>query len=281
MTDDEIEQAAAEVLDVHGFDGTEPTDPLFIAREERIRLLPGRYDGCFDGRIEYRRTGDAGQFYLFYGEEVPPFRTAGRVRFSIAHELGHYYLPPHRDYLLSGQWHSSHSDASPAAARGREREANRFAAFLLMPAEAFRDQVRDQPGGFCTLKDVRRLAGGVFQTSVTSTAVRYVELNCEACCLIVADKGKVLWTSSSDDLARGGFGRPGRGQAAPAQSVTAKALAGSKLTPEKPLVDGPVHSSVWLDGRRGASMWEEVLLLSADGRTLTLLTPQERETDYD
>jgi hypothetical protein len=278
MTDDEIERVAAEVLEAYGLGDTFPVDPFLIAQEEQIELLPGVYDNCFDGRIEYRRADDVGRFYLFYAEEEPPFRPPGRVRFSVAHELGHFYLPPHREYLLSGVWHNSHSDADPRAARAREREANRFASELLMPRDAFIDAVRDQPGRFCTLKDLRRLANEVFQTSITSTALRYVQLNCEPCSLIVAEKGSVIWSACSDDLIRGGFGKLTRGQAVPPQSVTAKAVI-SSLSSSAPFIDGAVNSSVWLDGKRQAAMWEEVVLLTTFGRTITLLAPQDHNDD--
>jgi Zn-dependent peptidase ImmA (M78 family) len=46
-----------------------------------------------------------------------------RQRFTIAHELGHYFLS-----------HGSKSFAEPARGGRRERDAERFAACLLMPA---------------------------------------------------------------------------------------------------------------------------------------------------
>src|SRR5687768_4198009 len=100
MTDDEIEEKVNEVLNDHELEDTLPIDPLFIANEEGIDVLPGDYDGELEGRIEYHREDGVGQFYLMYGNEVLPFRPKGRVRFSIAHELGHFYMPEHRGYLL-------------------------------------------------------------------------------------------------------------------------------------------------------------------------------------
>lgn len=57
---------------------------------------------------------------------VSPGRGHGRRRFSIAHELGHYLL--HRDLIAAGM----------APGPQHEREANEFAAELLMPEEVIR-----------------------------------------------------------------------------------------------------------------------------------------------
>src|SRR4051794_26996765 len=67
-----------------------PVNPLAIAKEEGIELAPGRYGEKFDARIKF--IGSAKTFILFYRESCYG-PTEGRVRFSIGHELGHFYLP--------------------------------------------------------------------------------------------------------------------------------------------------------------------------------------------
>ena len=75
---------------------------------------------------------------------VNKFHSIGRKSFTIAHELGHYFL--HRELLDSNSemvsYIKSNSGKCPALARGceynqRETEANKFAAELLMPTEEF------------------------------------------------------------------------------------------------------------------------------------------------
>jgi hypothetical protein len=56
MNEADIEREAEAVLLAHELSAV-PVDPFHIARLEGVALLPGRYDGCFDGRIEYRRAG--------------------------------------------------------------------------------------------------------------------------------------------------------------------------------------------------------------------------------
>src|SRR4051812_9187301 len=108
MTVEAIERCANDVLAAHEIRSL-PVDPFYIAQQEKIALLPGDYDGCFDGRIEFRGRGAGGRFILYYAQPQAGSRPAGRVRFSVAHELAHFYLPQHRAYLLSGVWHGSHA----------------------------------------------------------------------------------------------------------------------------------------------------------------------------
>ncbi len=69
-----------------------------------------------------------------------------RRRFTIAHEIGHFVLHPQR---LSPE----RGGAVNAALREQEREADQFAAELLMPEPLVREAVVQQGG------DVERLAG--------------------------------------------------------------------------------------------------------------------------
>ena len=80
-----------------------PVDPFAIAEKEGIFLSPGDYGDSFDGRIEY--YPDLDEFCLFH-QQSGPLRSEERVRFTIAHELGHFYLPEHRNSLKNLDWHN-------------------------------------------------------------------------------------------------------------------------------------------------------------------------------
>jgi hypothetical protein len=277
MTDDDIDRVAKDVLRAFDLEEKLPVDPFLIAKEEDIRVLPGNYDNEFDGRIEYRRESGFGHFYLFFAEEELPFRPQGRVRFSVAHELGHYFLPEHRDRLLAGKSHGSHADF--VSKKEREREADRFAARLLMPTDLFEDEVRAMDS-YCTLKDLRRLASEVFHTSLTSTIRRYVDLNFEPCCLVLAENGVISWSICSEDMRDQALGWTDWGSRIPSASVTARAVI-SKLSGANLMTEGPIDSSVWFSRRNSCRLWEEVLLLSSSGRTLTYITPENKPDRFD
>lgn len=61
--------------------------------------------------------------------------TDERRRFTVAHEIAHWVCHRHGDPAVC------HLEAGAAPATGHEREANVFAADLLMPADAVRDAV--------------------------------------------------------------------------------------------------------------------------------------------
>lgn len=54
-----------------------------------------------------------------------------RQRFTIAHELGHFYLHPQKDAFVDYRNHKDNN--KDAATTIKERQANMFAAALLMP----------------------------------------------------------------------------------------------------------------------------------------------------
>jgi predicted transcriptional regulator len=81
-----------------------------------------------------------------------------RRRFSIAHEIGHFVLHP-------GQARYERGGAVNEAMRVREREANAFAAELLMPEHLVRQAVLEDGA------DARRLADR-FEVSVAAMSLR-------------------------------------------------------------------------------------------------------------
>lgn len=60
-------------------------------------------------------------------------RSQGRRRFTIAHELGHWYLHHMRNGIESRYCRSGEVGINVTTSRAPEREANQFAGALLMP----------------------------------------------------------------------------------------------------------------------------------------------------
>jgi hypothetical protein len=266
MTESRIERLSEEILEAHGLAGP-PVDPLALARRERIALAPGRYRG-FEARIEYWEEARGGRFYLFYAEAEPPRRPASRVRFSLAHEVGHYYLPDHHDYLVSGDWRGRRRRF--VAVRRLEREADWFAAALLMPRREFARRVLAL-GRPCRLGDLARLAGQVFQTSLLSAALRYAQLNFAPCCVVVSRGGELPYGRPSDELRRRD---PGPVAGIPAESVTGRLLA-ARAAGKAARDRGVVAAGVWFGRGGDRPLWEEVRVLGGTGLVLTYLALDE------
>lgn len=260
-----IEDAAFDVLVSLGADCL-PVAPTSIADQEGILLAPGFYGGCFDGRIEYRPL--LKRFIIYYADERAG-RVKGRVNFSLGHELGHFYLPEHRNYLLSGLWHGSHSEF--VSDNRLEREADWFAAGLLMPAELFKRQVGRFRQRICTLRDLKILAERL-TVSLTSAAIRYCECDIEASSVVLSRGGRVIYHVPSWEIMRLGFGAIARGTRIPPQSVTARLLGMVEDTSE--IVEDEVYAGAWYSGRWG-KLWEEATKLGSTGLCLTYLVREQ------
>lgn len=120
-----------------------------------LRGCDARIVGCGDRGL---LTIDSGQI-----EE--------RQRFSIAHELGHWLL--HRGQLMMCRSEEIESPSNPA--KGFERDADTFAAALLMPAYLFAPAVER-----VTRKEPWIQVGLLaeeFKTSTLATALRMVNLD--------------------------------------------------------------------------------------------------------
>ncbi|HEV3256738.1 MAG TPA: ImmA/IrrE family metallo-endopeptidase [Gemmataceae bacterium] len=266
MTQSDIERTAEEVLAAHGLTGL-PVDPMALARQEGIRLLAGRYGRGFDGRIEYCERPDGGHYYLFCPEEAPPGWPATRVRFSVAHELGHFFLRRHREYLVSGMWRGRRTEF--VSERRLEREANYFARAILMPPEPFVAYAR-RKGGPCTLADLAYLARQVFHTSIPSTAIRYAQLDLRPCAVVVSEAGRVLFSIRSRKMKHAGYARLDR---IPGPSLTGRLLL-AVARRSTPVTEGFVRADVWFESGPG-QLREEARVLGRVTRMITYLVLDE------
>lgn len=101
---------------------------------------------------------------------VKPSPVAGRVRFSIAHELGHWDLHRGQSFVCR----VDEPSANLATNRERERDADKYAAHLLMPRPIFNPRVKTF--GLLGFGELRTIAGE-FKTSLLATALRIVDVD--------------------------------------------------------------------------------------------------------
>lgn len=180
-----------------------PVDPVKIAATEKriLRLCPGNYKAAFDGRLEYHPT--KGRFLCFYNTKYDRPGEAGhapRTRFSLAHELGHYFIESHHEYLRSGgKSHPSRSEfvASPLI----ERQADCFAAHLLMPDRLVKPIVNQEELSI----ELIRVIAATFQTSFVSAALRAVECSHFYGAVAAIHSGRLAWIKPSAPLIEQGI----------------------------------------------------------------------------
>lgn len=186
-----------------------PIDPFMVAKDEHPRLrIGGRNFGSrFDGKLKY--VLDEHYFALMYNTKYDinyaPGEHHPRTRFTIAHELGHYHIRHHREYLRHRKTsHASVSEFQSSAVI--EKEADAFAASLLLPTHLVKPIVNR---GNLSLNAIDRIAGD-FGTSRVSTSIRSVQLSHFPCAVAGIRNGSVAWMFSSEPLIEAGI-YPNRG----------------------------------------------------------------------
>jgi Zn-dependent peptidase ImmA (M78 family) len=147
-----------------------------IAKSKGIRLIQSDYGNHFLGQLVHLSK----KFYIILNTDLLSNTESGRVRFTIAHELGHFFIDGHRAKLANGISLSFKGDLNEGDSKKMEIEANHFAAHLLMPKKRFSNMANKlEPGlrGIFLLKTK-------FDTSIESTVKHYVNLNLSSSIMI-------------------------------------------------------------------------------------------------
>jgi hypothetical protein len=185
-----------------------------IAMDKGVLCLEAPLTGCLARLV---RKGKQGIIRTHIG-----IREEGRKRFAIAHELGHWFLHESESqfFICTGENMRDYK-GSPM-----EVEANLFASELLMPTGLFRPLAE---GAEPRLATVRKLAG-MFNTSLTATGMKFVDLNRHECILVLSTDGVVTWSKQKGN--RSGL-RIEKGMKLHPESLAAYALEpAAELGPE-------------------------------------------------
>jgi len=244
----------------HGFTAL-AVDPFVIAAKHEIEV-GAKADVSQGVSGMLLRHGNA--FGILYSTFIT---SEGFQRFSVAHELAHYFLEGHVDHVLPED--GMHvSEAGFTSGNPYEMEADQFAAGLLMPSELFKPALRRRPAGFATIEALSSLA----HTSLTAAAIRCAELSDDSLAAIISTGPTVDFCFLSDamkSLPQLTWIR--KGTPVPADTITARFNASRQrvLSAERDVDD--IDVTTWLGGNRHVKVTEEVIGLGSYGKTLTLL----------
>lgn len=248
-----------------------PVDPIAIVRaQSEISLRRGQFGDAFDGLLEWRD----GHFWIYSNLERVGSPESPRERFTIAHELGHYFIDEHRNALINGIGrHPSFSEFQSDELV--EREADLFASRLLMPEQAF---TAASPKNSRGISDVLRLTKR-FGTSITSTAIRYVSLADFFCAVVKWDNDGFGWSWTSRETYEKRYWRTIRSaDLLPQDSATIIAMRGEN--DPSGFVERGAVASMWFDyvdkgGCRDEILMEQAISLGKYG-FLTFLLPESK-----
>ncbi len=244
---------AAGVWRLYGFRSPEELVLEDLALAMGILVLDGTLDSADARLIRRGRKG-----IIRVKDTIPE---TGRRRFAIAHELGHWLLHTGVSQVLAC---TSEDMIAQYKASETEIEANYFASALLMPETLFAPRIaRTSP----SIELVKSLAS-YFDTSLTATAVRYVELVKDYCAVVISEEGNIRWWRASEDLAEHFWIDSGT-------PLSRKTVAGSVFRGEPaPLAPEAVDTTDWLDDPSGIesdTMMEQVIHLEEYKQIISLL----------
>lgn len=247
-------------------------NPLAIIKANGISISFGHYGDSFDGLLEHRH----GRFHIYANLNRVDHTDSPRARFTLGHELGHYFIDEHRNALAEGLAPSHPSICEYESDLPVEREADHFSSSLLMPSARFRKLAEGVPVG---LEAILKIAEE-FGTSVTSAALKYVKSDIVPCAVIKWNIDGYSWKWLSDETFRARYRKTieSMDKLLP-DSPTAKAIAGER-PPQSGFFSAGTTASTWFPfvnshGDRNAILVEQAIPLGRFG-VLTFLYPEAR-----
>jgi Zn-dependent peptidase ImmA (M78 family) len=242
-----------------------PVDPFAIAQKHDIvvQAKPDTESGVSGMLL---RHGNA--FGILYASDIP---NEGFQRFSVAHELGHYFLDGHIDHVLPNDGvHVSHAGFS--SGDPYEQEADNFAVGLLMPTKPFKKLMGRSRLGLADIETARDAC----KTSLTSTAIRYAELTDDAIAVILSTGRTIDYCILSEAMkSLPDLTWLKRGSPVPAKTTTARFNADESRVLKAERDEDEIDVLDWLGGKRSSMVAEEVVGLGRYGKTLTVLSSRK------
>jgi Zn-dependent peptidase ImmA (M78 family) len=264
----DIAELAEEVSLTRFTDGH--VNPASIIEECGITLSFNDYGNAFDGMLEHR----LGRFHVYINLARVGDRDGPRARFTLGHELGHYFIDEHRRALESGKSPAHKSICEYRSGAIVEQEADHFASNLLLPQSRFVSRAKKHAVGLLAILKLAEY----FKTSVTSTAIRYASLGISPCAVIKWDDLAFGWKWLSRDTFEARLFKTIESiEQLPHDCPTARALRGE--IPVSRFFEAATTAAAWYksvapDGARNAILMEQAMALGQYG-VITFLYPLE------
>lgn len=153
-----------------------------------LRVRQKEFDG-FDGILLRSKNSQKGIIGVNVG-----IREESRKRFTVAHEIGHFVIPHHREIASACEVGTIESFSRRLATP--ELEANEFAAELLLPGADVSGQLDLDNSSLSRISVV----ANDFETSLSATTWRFLDLTGKACAMVLSREGRGAWYRTNDAL---------------------------------------------------------------------------------
>lgn len=177
-----------------GFCVNNSTDLYNILIEEQIQLIYDNYESYFDGLL----VVDKEKFFIHLNIDKGNMKDSKRSRFSIAHELGHYFIPEHHQSIIEGTFKCHPSNFRTHQSNLIEQEADIFAACLLMPSDRFKNACYRKRFSLGLIEEL----SDSFNVSRLSTLLRFIDADAGTYPLMISfyRKGLLSGFKQSEDF---------------------------------------------------------------------------------
>lgn len=255
---------------------TLPVDPKEIARGRGIDVVakPIEDEGVSGMLVRY-----GNEFAIAYATH---HENEGFENFSVAHELGHYFLPGHVEAVIAGDNGTHTSHAGYSSDNKYEAEADRFAAGFLMPRHLLFPALKKAGSGLAAIENLARLC----KTSLHATAIRYTQCTRDPLAIVISRGGiidhcfmsEALKNIDDIDWLRKREGVPHNTATFAFNKVPTNVLHGVRIEE----ISNLQH---WFGGSRSIEISEDIIGLGRYGKTLTVLheidmpDPEDEESE--
>jgi Zn-dependent peptidase ImmA (M78 family) len=147
-----------------------------LADAHNVKFIRGHYGNYFIGLLFYFEQN----FYIVLNQDQLDQCESGRLRFTIAHELGHYFIPSHRARMEEGISLSFNKSLEVDTQKRIEYEANLFAANLLMPKKHFCSKISTYNLGLSGILNLKK----DYDTSIECTVNHFINQDMSAVLMI-------------------------------------------------------------------------------------------------
>jgi Zn-dependent peptidase ImmA (M78 family) len=264
-------QRAQQLVVEMGIDAL-PVDPFEIAQQSDILIYEkAASDAGVSGMLV--KSGDS--FAIAYATHIP---SEGFQRFSVAHELGHYFLPAHCQELFANGETTHYSQAGFRSGIRIEREADEFACGLLMPEKLFLAAARGLDDGLAAVENLATLC----KTSLVATAIRLVETAKTPVAVALSLNGQFEFCFLSQAMQE--FPQldwPKKGAHIPRGTATERISQVRNAVERGDRDEGESDLRDWFGGTRSVTALEEAIGLGRYGRILTMITCDTYADDSD
>jgi len=159
-----------------------PINPFDVARSLKITIHEVDADS-YDGL--YLRVGN--KFLININNNIS---NTGRKHFTLAHELGHHFIPSHTNSAYQ-------CSPNPFKSKGAiEKEADRFASELLLPEILLKPMLHTYKADFESISELSEDC----DTSLTATAIKFTQHTDDCCALIATSNNIIKWFSKSSSF---------------------------------------------------------------------------------